>query len=128
MVFALVLIAAAAAWVALERNNELFVLDWRDGEMRLVRGTVPVRLRAELAELLRAARVHHTQLRVTSRVHSARLVAVPGVDAVTLQQLRAALQRVPMAQMRDVAAPAQNRVLRVFGISSWVWLLGTADE
>jgi hypothetical protein len=127
MLLVLVVIASVAAWMALERNNELFVLDWREGQMRLVRGSVPGRVRQELAAVLRAANVSEARVRVTSRVHSARLTA-DGVSAATLLQLRNALQQVPVAQLRTADAPTRNRVLRLFGVSSLVWLFGTADD
>ncbi|MFT3712443.1 MAG: DUF3634 family protein [Archangium sp.] len=119
---------AAAAWLVLERNNELFVLDWRDGETRVVRGSAPARLRHELARVLAAANVNVAQVRVTARAYSARLTA-HGVDTATLQELRRALQAVPFAKLQTAdTASMRNRALRFLGVSSLVWLFGTADE
>ncbi|MBL8911548.1 MAG: DUF3634 family protein [Archangium sp.] len=127
MILVLVLIASVAAWMALERNNELFVLHFRNGEMRLVRGTVPVRLRQQLTESLRNLNAGEVRLRVTERSRSARLTA-EWLNAADLQVLRNVLQKYPLAQLRTSEAPSANRFLRLFGVSSLVWLFGTADD
>lgn len=133
----LVVLASVAAWLVLERNNELFVLDWRDGETRVVRGSAPARLRHELARVLAAANVNVAQVKVTSRAYSARLTA-EGVDTATLQELRRVLQAVPYSRLvctkpfaklqHTDTTSMRNRALRFLGVSSLVWLFGTADE
>jgi hypothetical protein len=124
LVFALV---SLAAWMVLERNNELFLLDWRAGQARLVRGNAPARLRRELARVLQAAGVAEVRVRVTSRTYGARLEA-EGVDAEVLTELRRVLQTTPLAQLQATETSFKNRVLRFVGVSSLVWLLGNADE
>lgn len=128
MLLALLLIVSVGAFMVLERNKELFVLSFRGGQMRLVRGAVPARLRQELTVVLRELQVNEATLRVTTRVHSARLTA-EGVDERALLALRNVLQGHSVQSLLDVReAPSKNRLLRVFGVSELVWLFGTADD
>ena len=126
MLFVLAFAAFVAAWVALERSNELFVLSWRDGEMRLVRGVVPGRLRFELGDALKRMKVKSTRLRVAKSEGGARLTA-SGLDDFTTQRLRNIVRLFPLSQLRSGTAPAQNKLLRVFGFTALLWLFGSRD-
>lgn len=121
------LAAAVIAWLVLSRANELFVLSFRDGELRLVRGAVTTSLRHDLADALRHMKVTHATIRVTKTPQGARLTA-SGVDEFGEQRLRNILQLFPAARLRAAEAPTQNRLLRLFGFSALVWLLGSRDE
>lgn len=137
MIYALIAVAALIAWLVLERSNELFVLSWRggsvdgrepgsNGEMRLVRGSVPGRLRIDLADALKSMKVKSTKLRVTKTPQGATITA-SGLDDFHVQRLRNILRLFPLSQLRSSTAPTQNRLLRVFGFSSLVWLFGSRD-
>ncbi|MBL8911547.1 MAG: DUF3634 family protein [Archangium sp.] len=126
MFYALIAIAAGIAWLVLERSNELFVLSWRNGEMRLVRGSVPGRLRIDIGDALKSMKVKSTRVRVT-RTAQGTTITASGLDDFHTQRLRNILQLFPLSQLRSSTAPTQNRLLRVFGFSSLVWLFGSRD-
>jgi hypothetical protein len=126
VIFALVAVALVA-WLVISRSNELFVLSFRDGEVRLVRGAVATGLRTDLRDALQHMKVKRATVRVTKTPQGARLTA-SGVDEFGEQRLRNILQLFPAARLRSTQAPSQNRLLRLFGFSALVWLLGSRDE
>jgi hypothetical protein len=127
MMWALLAVGALVAWLVLERSNELFVLSFRDGEARLVRGAAPGLLRRDLSDALRQMKVKRSTVRVVKTAQGARLTA-SGIDDFQAQRLRNILQLFPVSQLRSGTAPAQNRLLRFFGFSALLWLLGSREE
>jgi hypothetical protein len=127
MIYALVAVAALVGWLVLERMNEVCLLSWRNGEMRLVRGSIPARLRMDIADALRSMKVSSTRVRIAKTERGARITA-SGLDDFHEQRLRNILQLFPVAQLRSGNAPTQNRLLRVFGFTSLLWLFGSRDE
>lgn len=127
MLLVFVALGALVVWLFVSRSNELFVLSFRDGEARLVRGAVATGLRVDLADALRHMKVQRATVRVTKTPQGARLTA-SGVDEFGEQRLRNILQLFPAARLRATDAPTQNRLLRLFGFSALLWLLGSRDE
>ena len=127
MLLVFVALGALVVWLFVSRSNELFVLSFRDGEARLVRGAVATGLRVDLADALRHMKVMRATVRVTKTPQGARLTA-SGVDEFGEQRLRNILQLFPAARLRATDAPTQNRLLRLFGFSALLWLLGSRDE
>lgn len=127
MLLVFVALGALVVWLFVSRSNELFVLSFRDGEARLVRGAVATGLRVDLADALRHMKVKRATVRVTKTPQGARLTA-SGVDEFGEQRLRNILQLFPAARLRATDAPTQNRLLRLFGFSALLWLLGSRDE
>ena len=127
MGWALVAVAARVAWLFLERSNELFALSFRNGEGRLVRGVAPARLRMDFVDALKSMKVQRATVKVVKSERGARVVA-SGLDDFQAQRLRNILQLFPAAQLRSGTAPAQNKLLRLFGFSALMWLLGARDE
>lgn len=127
MLLVFVALGALVVWLFVSRSNELFVLSFRDGEARLVRGAVATGLRTDLADALRHMKVQRATVRVTKTPQGARLTA-SGVDEFGEQRLRNILQLFPAARLRATESPTQNRLLRLFGFSALLWLLGSRDE
>jgi hypothetical protein len=118
---------ALIVWVFASRANELFVLSFRNGEVRLVRGSVATGLRNDLADALRHMKVQRATVKVKKTPQGARLTA-SGLDEFGEQRLRNILQLFPAARLRSNSAPTQNRLLRIFGFSALVWLFGSRDD
>lgn len=152
MLYGLVAVAALIGWLWLERSNELFVLSWRgtdasewcrcpavsgggaherqrqcpgNGEMRLVRGVVPGRLRSDFADALKSMKVQSAHLRVKKDLGGASLST--NLDDFEAQWLRNILRLFPLSNLRTGTAPAQNKLLRVFGFSAVLWAFGSRD-
>ncbi len=126
MIFIIAFIVLAGV-ILLSRANELFVLSFRNGEVRLVRGSVATGLRNDLADALRHMKVKRATIKVTKTPQGARLTA-SGIDEFGEQRLRNILQLFPAARLRSASAPTRNRLLRLFGFSALVWLLGSRDD
>ena len=126
MIFIIAFILLAGV-ILLSRANELFVLSFRNGEIRLVRGSVATGLRNDLADALRHMKVQRATIKVTKTPQGARLTA-SGIDEFGEQRLRNILQLFPAARLRSASKPTQNRLLRIFGFSALVWLLGSRDD
>jgi hypothetical protein len=96
MGFAL-LVALALALIPLvigiHRSTELFVVRVRGGEPRLVRGRLPQSLLDEIADVVRAPRVHDAQLRVVRRSGQPSLSIRGDVGADGAQRLRNVIHR-----------------------------------
>jgi hypothetical protein len=127
--FQLVLVIAVALglFVWFQRSTELFVLSWRKGELRLVRGRVPGMLRGDLAEALRQMKIERCDIVARKEDHRARL-SVSGMNDFTAQRLRNIFQLYPISQLRAATAPAHGRLLRWVGLASLVWLFGRSEE
>mgnify|MGYP001582853367 CR=1 FL=1 len=121
----LALVVALFVWI--QRSTELFSLSWRKGELRLVRGSIPPMLRADLAEALTQMRVERCEVTARKEEQRARL-STSGLDDFSAQRLRNIFQLYPVAQLRAAQAPAHGRLLRWVGLSSLVWLLGRRDD
>ncbi|MFT3712444.1 MAG: DUF3634 family protein [Archangium sp.] len=127
MIWPLLAIAALVGWLVLERMNEVCLLSWRNGEMRLVRGSVPARLRMDITDALRSMKIGSTRVRIAKTERGARITA-SGLDDFHEQRLRNILQLFPLAQLRSGTAPTQNRLLRFFGFASLMWIFGSRDS
>ena len=127
MGFVVIAVVAVALWVFFERTNELFCLSWRGGQLRLVRGCIPPALKRDLGEALAHMKIERSTVRAKRDERGARLVA-SGVDDFAEQRLRNILQIYPISQLRSATAPAQNRIWRLFGFASLLWLFGRADD
>jgi uncharacterized protein YqjF (DUF2071 family) len=127
MGFVVIAVVAVGLWVFFERSNELFCLSWRDGQLRLVRGRIPPALKHDLGDALAHMKVARCTVRAKRDERGARLVA-SGVDDFAEQRLRNILQIFPISQLRSANAPTQNRVWRLFGFASLLWLFGRADD
>lgn len=114
-------------WLVLERGNELFCLSWRDGELRLVRGRIPPALKRDLGDALAHMKVKSCTVKAKREANGARLTA-SGLDDFALQRLRNNFMLYPVAQLRAAKAPEQNRLLRLLGFTSLVWLFGRRDD
>lgn len=127
MAWILFAVAALGVWLVFERHAELFVVSWKRGELRVVRGQLPNGLRLALAEALTQMRVERTTVRAARVERGARLTA-SGLDDFRLQRLRNLFHLYPVSRLKDGSAPAKNRVLRWIGLSSLIWLLGRRDD
>ena len=127
MGFVVIAVAAVALWILFERMNELFCLSWRAGQLRLVRGRIPPALKRDLGEALAHMKIDRCTIRAKRDERGARLVA-SGVDEFAEQRLRNILQIYPISQLRSATAPAENRIWRLFGFASLLWLFGRADD
>lgn len=122
----LLTLAGLALFFWLQRSAELFTLSWRQGELRLVRGRIPPMLKADLAQALTQMGVQRCTVTARKEAQGARLSA--NLDDFTAQRLRNIFQLYPLSQLRSAPAPSHNRLLRLLGFSSLVWLLGRRDE
>jgi hypothetical protein len=125
--FVVIAVAAVGLWIFFERLNELFCLSWRGGQLRLVRGRIPPALKRDLGEALAHMKIERCTIRARKDEGGVRLAA-SGVDDFAEQRLRNILQIYPISQLRSATAPAQNRVWRLFGFASLLWLFGRADD
>ena len=86
--------------VAIRRSTELFVVQVRHGEPRLVRGRLPHRLYNDLCDVLARARVQEAQLRVVVEGGTPRLRPSQDISRGTEQQLRNVIGTFPIAKIR----------------------------
>jgi Protein of unknown function (DUF3634) len=90
------------AWFALSRATDVFTLRVHQGQLRSVRGRLPLSLLGELQDV-----VHRAQCTGRVRVHRSRgtlLVDVSGnFTAGTVQQLRNVVGAVPMQRVLSAA-------------------------
>ncbi len=127
LVVLLVASAAGALWLLVERGRELFCLSWRGGEMRLVRGRVPVSLRHDFADALTHLKAERATIWVRRDEAGARLTA-SGVDEFGEQRLRNILQVYPTSRLAAAPVPAHNALWRLLGVGALVWLFGHRDD
>ncbi len=95
-------VVAIGLLIGLRRANELFVLNWRAGELRIVRGRMPHRLHDDFCDVLAKAKVDHARLRVV--VADGRAALRGSQDAlpkVVQQRLRNVLGQWPVARIRQ---------------------------
>jgi hypothetical protein len=91
----------------------------REGEVLVVRGTVPAALLHSLTDVVKRARVERASIRAVKSDGHARLV-VAGVDDGIAQRLRNTFGNHPVS--RFAAAPV-SRGPRNFGqLLGWAWL------
>ena len=120
-------VAALVVWMVWERHAELFVLSWRHGELRLVRGQLPGGLRMAIGEALTQMRIEQTTVRAVRVERGARLTA-SGLDDFCLQRLRNLFSLYPVSRLRDGTVPTRNRLLRFIGVTSLLWAFGRRDD
>lgn len=122
MLLLVVLLLALAAWLVVERANELFVLSVRGGRTILLRGHVPPRLQQEMSDVMRRARVQRSTIRVVRCDSHARVVA-SGVDDGTAQRLRNVLGTHPIAALRAKHRLPRPNLGQILGIGWLAWWL-----
>jgi hypothetical protein len=105
----LLLAAAIAIAVGLRRANELFVVDVGGGRARLVRGRLPPRLLADLADVARAAPSARGRVRVVVRSARAEVVHGGGLDPATAQRVRNVVGQFGLAQLRGGRGRGRGR-------------------
>lgn len=127
MVPLVLVIVFVVAWVIIDRGTELFVLSWRKGELRLVRGAIPAALKHDLADALSRMKVSACTVKAKREERGARLTA-SGIDDFSEQRLRNIFQIYPVATLRAAKKPEANRFLRFFGFASLLWLFGRRDD
>ncbi|MFZ5786682.1 MAG: DUF3634 family protein [Acidobacteriota bacterium] len=127
MGLAVLAIVAVALWIFVDRANELFCLSWRNGQLRLVRGRIPPALKRDLGDALAHMKIAKTTVRARREDRGLRLTAA-GLDDFATQRLRNILQIYPVSQLRAAREPQQNRVWRMLGFASLIWLFGRADD
>jgi hypothetical protein len=87
--------------IAISRALDLFVVQVRDGTVRLVRGRAPARLLADLGDVVRRPRVSSATLRVVTEQGRPRLIARGSLSEAQLQQLRNVIGTWPVAKIRS---------------------------
>lgn len=98
----------ALAFAALSRVNELCAIRVRLGEVRLVRGRVPVRFLEDAQDIARRARLDEVTIRVVSEGGKPRLVIARGVVGADVEQrLRNALGQHQIVHFRTGRRPGR---------------------
>lgn len=116
VVFLLVAFVGVMLW----RQGELFCLSYRSGELRLVRGRVPVRVARELQEALKRMGVRRATLTARDEGQAARL-EVHGVDDFGAQRLRNVFHLHSLMTLRAAEPPPSGAVWRWIGVSWLSW-------
>jgi hypothetical protein len=107
LILLLFMIVTIPMGIAVARANELFVLRWRGGRLRVVRGRIPQRLLDDIHDILRRAGIGAAYLRgVTEQRRAALYVEGDALDAGVRQRLRNAIGQWPVAKIR--AAPRRR--------------------
>ena len=108
--------------VVISRANELFYLSVRDGDVLLVRGRIPVRLRQDLVDVLQRAGVRDASVRAVRSSGHSRLV-VSGVDEGVAQRLRNAFGVHPVQKLRAAPVATDRNLGQLLGIVWLAWML-----
>ncbi len=74
-------------WLAIRRQNELFCLRVESAKLRLVRGAVPPRLRSDLEDVVKRAKVASGEIRLVTERGAPR-VLTEGLSPGVAQQVR----------------------------------------
>ncbi|MBM4360024.1 MAG: DUF3634 family protein [Deltaproteobacteria bacterium] len=112
LVPALLLLLSVPLVVAMMRANELFVLRIEGAELVRVRGRIPQRLLADLADILGHSGLHELELRCVIEDGKPKLYA-PGRDDIpraVRQQLRNAIGQWQTASIRQAPRPRGTRL------------------
>jgi len=97
---AVALAALAAIVRALLRANELFVVRFRGGRARLVRGRIPSRLLADLTDVVRASAIDDAEIRAVSESKRPAIRTRGAFSAADAQRLRNVVGLWTVAQIR----------------------------
>lgn len=120
--FLLVLVVLVAFGAVIARANELFYLSVRDGDVLLVRGRIPVRVRQDLVDVLKRAGVRDASIRAVRSSGHSRLVA-SGVDEGVAQRLRNAFGVHPVQKLRAAPLATDRNLGQLLGIVWLAWML-----
>ncbi len=108
--------------VVVPRMNELFLISVRDGRLLVVRGRVPVRVRQDLADVVRRAGVQRGSIRAVRESGHARLTT-RGIDEGTTQRLRNAFGTHPVQRLQAAPLVKGRNFGQLLGVAWLAWLL-----
>jgi hypothetical protein len=94
------LILAIPLAVSMHRANELFLVEVRQGQVRLVRGHAPPRLLHDLGDVVTRPRVGSARIRVVTEDGAPRVLAEGDLTDAHRQQLRNVVGTWPVAKIR----------------------------
>ncbi|MEB2312572.1 MAG: DUF3634 family protein [Sorangiineae bacterium] len=98
--FAILALLSLPLVAAIRASTELFVLEVRDGKVTVRRGRLPPRLLADLEDVLGRPPVPKARVRCVAEDARPRVLPDPGLSPGRLQQLRNAVGRWELAQIR----------------------------
>ncbi|NOY92532.1 MAG: DUF3634 family protein [Deltaproteobacteria bacterium] len=116
------LLALLFFFVVVPRMNELFLISVREGKLLIVRGRVPVRVRQDLADVVRRAGVRRASIRAVRESGHARL-STSGIDEGTTQRLRNAFGTHPVQRLQSAPLLRKRNLGQILGFAWLAWLL-----
>lgn len=120
------LVAALFFFVFVPRMNELFLVSVRNGKLLVVRGHVSIRMKQDLTDIVRRAKVRSASIRAVRSSGHARLV-VRGVDEGVAQRMRNAFGTHPEQKLRAARPPGPRNLGQWLGIAWLAWLFLPRD-
>jgi len=114
------LLALLFFFVIVPRMNELFLISVRDGKVLVVRGRIPIRVRQDLAEVVRRARVRRGSIRAVRQSGHARL-STSGMDEGVTQRLRNVFGIHPVQKLQTAPLLPHRNLGQLLGFAWLAW-------
>jgi Protein of unknown function (DUF3634) len=99
VLFAALVAAMAALWVAARSAVTVCLLEVREGRLKIVRGGIAARVLSDIEDVVAKPQVHRATLRIVRSGRYAQLKVKGGVSEAQRQRLRNVIGSVPLAQL-----------------------------
>lgn len=126
LILLIALLAALFFFVFVPRMNELFLISVRDGQLLVVRGRVSARMKQDLMDIVKRARVRRATIRAVRASGHARLM-VSGVDEGVAQRMRNAFGTHREQKLSATRTPGPRNLGQWLGIAWLAWLFLPRD-